>query len=151
ACDPAEDTVHVYDADTLEERIPPGHTGRVCSVDVSPDGAWVASAGVDGTVRLWEVRKRQSLHAIRRPGRTAIQVVFSPDGKTLYAGWPEDGVVVAIDAATGQWRELGAYGPQLRRLAVSPDAALLALAGEGGVRIWGLHDRMPRSGIAEAP
>ena len=41
ACDPAEQAVHVYDADTLEERILPGHAGRVCAVDVSPDGAWI--------------------------------------------------------------------------------------------------------------
>jgi serine/threonine protein kinase/WD40 repeat protein len=147
-CDPAEAAVHVYDADTLEERIPPGHIGRVCSVDVSPDGASIASAGADGTVRLWDVGTRRLRHVIPRPGKVGTQVVFSPDGKTLYAAWSEDGVTLAVDPTTGGWRELGVYGPQLQRLAAAPDATLLAAAGEGGVRTWALPDGLPRG---EAP
>jgi WD40 repeat protein len=30
-----------------------GHTEEVYSVAVSPDGAWVAAAALDGTIRLW--------------------------------------------------------------------------------------------------
>jgi WD40 repeat protein len=151
ACDPAEPAVHVYDAETGEERYLPGHAGRVCAVDVSPDGAWIASAGADGTARVWDVAPPRLLHTIPRPGKTAGQVVFAPDGHTLYAAWQEDGVIRAIDPATGRWRELGVYGPRLRRLAVAPDGALLAAAGEGGVRLWALPDGTPRGEVAGAP
>jgi WD40 repeat protein len=151
ACDPAEASVHVYDADTLQERFLPGHAGGVCAVDVSPDGARIASAGRDGTVRVWDVATRRLLHTVPRPRKTAVQAVFSPDGKALYAAWSEDGVVLAIDPATGRRRELGVYGPQLRRLAVSPDGALLAAAGEGGVRLWALPVGAPRGEVAGSP
>jgi hypothetical protein len=75
------------------------------------------SAGADGTVRVWDVGTLRLLHTIPRPRKTAVQAAFSPDGGTLYAAWSEDGVIDAIDPATGRWRELGAYGPGLHRLA----------------------------------
>jgi WD40 repeat protein len=150
-CDPAEPAVHLYDADTLEDRSLPGHVGQVCAVDVSPDGTLIASAGSDGTVRVWDVATRRLLHTVPRSGKTAVQVVFSPDGKALYAAWSEDGVVRAIDPTTGRWRELAVHGPRLQRLAVSPDGAFLAAAGEVGVQLWALPGGEPRGEIPGVP
>jgi serine/threonine protein kinase/WD40 repeat protein len=151
ACDPAEPSIHIYDAGTLEERFLPGHSGRVCAVDISPDGARIASTGGDGTVRIWDVGARHLLHTIPRPGKTGVQAVFSPDGKAIYAGWAEDGVILAIDPSAGRWRELAVYGQRLQHMAVSPDGALLAASGEGGVRLWALPDGAPRGDVAGAP
>jgi WD40 repeat protein len=30
-----------------------GHQGRITGLEISPDGRWIASTGVDGTIRLW--------------------------------------------------------------------------------------------------
>jgi serine/threonine protein kinase/WD40 repeat protein len=148
--EPAEPCFHAYSADTFEERIMPGHAGRVLSVDISPDGVWIASAGADGTVRVRDVKTRRLLQTIPRPGKTAVHTAFSPDGKTLFGGWSEDGVILAVDPATGSRHDVAVYGAGLQRLAVTPDGTLLAATGDAGVRSWALPRGTPCSGVAGA-
>lgn len=61
-------------------------TGVIHSLSFSPDGTQLATAGADGSVRLWNTASGRS----GRPGSigedmVAYSVRFSPDGKTLTA------------------------------------------------------------------
>ena len=78
--------IAVYSLDSGERRTTiEGHRFAVQDVDVSPDGTQIASAGLDGTVRLWEASTGDSLRVFRlHPGCGEIKKVrFSPEGRHL--------------------------------------------------------------------
>ena len=51
----------------------------------SPAGRMLATAGVDGAVRLWDLATGAELRRVGEPGARLTGVAFSPDGRMLAA------------------------------------------------------------------
>src|SRR5262249_832429 len=75
---------NVNDMEPREIRTLLGPVGVVYRVAFAPGGRTLASAGADGTVRLWELgREPETRRLPLRSSHRYRQVAFSPDGKTL--------------------------------------------------------------------
>ena len=104
----------------------------------------VATAGVEGTVRLWDARTGRQKALIRHAGMLGGLAV-SPGGKLLASSIAGKATALRIwDASTGkQVRELAGHGNMhaQARLCFSPDAKLLAGAcGDGKMRVWSVEN-----------
>jgi WD40 repeat protein len=102
----------------------------VYSVAFAPDGATLASCGLDDTVRLWDLRAGTHRVLAKTYGYLARSVAFSPDGGTL--AWVNYDDLHTCTLATDERHEMS-FGERSRFIfpvvRYSPDGKLLAVAG----------------------
>jgi len=114
----------------------------VQAMAASPDGRWLALAGDNPFVSLWDIGSRQFTG--RLPGaRINRALAVSPDAG-LVAGAGQDNVIRIWDA--GSQRELftlPGHMNSIQQLVFSPDGKILASASraDGVVKLWNLTGR----------
>jgi WD40 repeat protein len=79
-----DQTVHVYDAATLQERIAfRAHDGDIGALAFHPTAPIIASASIDGSVKLWDYRSGKLLGYFLGLGGMPFTLSFSPNGRLL--------------------------------------------------------------------
>jgi WD40 repeat protein len=132
--------IKVWKAPHTEEHVESfeqqGQSGNVNKIAFSPDGKYLASAGDDGMVRLWDVATRKQVRALSGHTRRVVGVAFSPDGQRL-ASSGLDMTVRIWDPSSGQ-ETLVLKGDTrfTSGLAFSPDGRQLVASSVNGVKVW---------------
>ncbi|GAA0947186.1 WD40 repeat domain-containing protein [Virgisporangium aurantiacum] len=114
-----------------------GSNGLV-ALEFSPDGRWLATSQVGGTVRVWNVATGTVVAGMNIDYGYIRHLAFSPDGRLIAARQDLSETVWVWDTATGAQRAaLPGHYDLGGALMFSPDGLLLAEgADDGTVWLW---------------
>lgn len=96
----------------------------VYALTFDPDGKYLAGAGLDEVIHVWDVDTREPVFALKGHSDRIHALVFSPDGSFLVSGG-EDATVRVWDVLSGRLRVARELDTPVQSLAVSPDGAWL--------------------------
>lgn len=110
------------------------HRGNFSCMALSPDGAHLATGGLDGTIRIWDIASGTLSKALIGHGSYVYGLDWSPDGSMLASAGSFDATVRLWDAHTGQpLKVLKGHPAYLVQVAWAPDGrTLLGAGGESG-------------------
>ncbi len=123
---------------SLPTHILPVHEGRVMCVAFRPDGACLASASVDGTIKLWDTRTYQPIGKPLRGHRGGVHsLAFRPDGRRLASAGSDATIRIWDTETRRELFTLRGHTDAIYAVAFSPDGCWIASGGwDGTVKIW---------------
>lgn len=129
----SEFSVHIKEIATGTERvILIGHKGTVFDLSFNPHGDTIATASLDGTVRIWNSTTGAEISRLEGHNGPILSIAFSPDGRRLATGSSDKSVII-WDVATRQpVARIGQLGFDVRQISFSSDASRLLLWRESG-------------------
>jgi cytochrome c len=112
------------------DRVLEGHTAPIVALAVSPDGATLASASWDRTVRLWPLAGSGAPRVLEGHNQNVNGVAFTPDGRNV--------ISASYDLTLRIWPVAGSGAPTiltlpspLNAVAVAPDGEIVAGVANG--------------------
>jgi WD40 repeat protein len=122
------------------------HEGAIWAVRGGPSGALAATAGRDGTARVWNLETGERVGLYAGHLGWVRDVEFSPDGELLATAGVDGTVRVWGVGSERELARLVGHTREVSRLAFSPDGSRLASSSyDGTARLW----RLPLRAMSE--
>ena len=111
----------------------------VMAIAWSPDQRYLASAGYDKVITLWDVETGRQERVFKGHSARIWSLAFSPDGKSLLSAGV-DSTARVQDVATGRQLHVLTNADGVFEAVFSPDGRVIATAAiNGGGRLWDAH------------
>ncbi|MEO0377356.1 MAG: WD40 repeat domain-containing protein, partial [Cyanobacteria bacterium P01_A01_bin.17] len=140
--------VQIQDLNQGTDRLLVDHDAAVYQLAFSSDGATLASASADGTVKLWNPRAKNDsdlTHTLRGHQGPVYRVAFAPGNGVLATGGA-DGIVrlwlrdkgVQIEAFEGHEDEIASLAFASKPV-LSHQSVLASSSDDGNIRLWNIE------------
>ncbi|KAI8343294.1 WD40-repeat-containing domain protein [Chlamydoabsidia padenii] len=140
-----DDKSHLWRADTGDKLYElTGHTDSVTAVAFSVEGDYVASAGMDGRVRVWKVENGELCASVEGPDEV-VWMNWHPKGNVLLAG-ASDSTIWMWAMPTGKFMNIfnGHAGPVTAGRFTPDGKKIVSVSEDTSMIIWD-----PKSATAE--
>lgn len=126
-----------------------GHIGAVRALAFSADGTWVASAGEDRQIYIWDTTTWRPKHIIITDHNQTINTIAIL-GDSIFSA-SADGTLTRWDVSGDKSTFFVGHENAVWSIAVHPNGELLASGGEGGMLIlWDINTGEIRQQISDA-
>ncbi|KYC43418.1 hypothetical protein WA1_11310 [Scytonema hofmannii PCC 7110] len=118
-----------------------GHSDKITSVAMSPDGLTVVSGSADKTIKVWNLATGKVIRTLTGNIGEVSSVAVSPDGNFLAVGsceHPKSNVKVWYLPTGKLLHTLLGHQKPVNCIAISPDGQILA-TGSNKIKIWNLQ------------
>jgi WD40 repeat protein len=123
-----------------------GHEDVVCAVAIRPDGAQLASASFDQTVRLWNLGLDRADGVFRGHSDFVYAVAYTRDGRALLTAGKDRTIKQLSVRTLKEERTYSGHEDEVLAVAVHPDRKRFVSAGnEPQIRWWQFQEDKPHA------
>ncbi|MBN1643122.1 MAG: hypothetical protein JXA09_17950, partial [Anaerolineae bacterium] len=128
-----------------------GHRGSLRHLALDPVGTLAATAGADGTARIWDLEREEARAVLTLHAQGVRRLAWDSAGARL-ATAGDDGTVQVWDAASGEQVAVSArHAAKIYHVAWSPDGeAIISAGGDGSARVWDVRTGVQRMALDHA-
>lgn len=114
------------------------HNGAVRALAVSPDKRWLATAGDDGLITVWDTSTWRKSGDLLGHTNAVTALAFSPDSQRLASGGADRSVIVWDFQAQQPWTALTGHTQGVTHVEWLPDGGTVVSAAPDGRMAWRL-------------
>ena len=132
-----KNSITLWDVETGKElHTLPGHFNRINSLQFSPDGKFLASAGHDNQIKLWNLETKE-VEELTGHGGAVTSLSFHPKGHTLASASDDETIRLWSLETRDLIQSIKADQEQISSIAFSSDGKTLASAGfDHTIKLW---------------